>query len=72
VIVWRYPAETLRDDVEYSVEIEAEESGVWVLVARDPEEIPRAVGVIAGDDRTDAQLLLALWGLDALDAPSAE
>jgi hypothetical protein len=65
VIVWRYPAEALPDDVDFSVVIEAEEPGLWVLVARDPEEIPRAVGVIAGDDRTDAQALLALWGLDS-------
>src|SRR5690349_5966475 len=42
VILWRYPAEPLLEDVEYSDEIEAEEPGVWVLVVRDPDNIPRA------------------------------
>ena len=72
MIVWRYPDATLPEDVEYSVEIEAEEQNLWVLVARDPEGIPQAVGVITGDDRTDAQMLLVLWGLDSPESPPPE
>jgi len=64
VILWRYPTQALLDDVEYSAEIEAEEPGVWVLVVRDPDNIPRAIAIITGDDRSDAQTLLTLWGLD--------
>jgi hypothetical protein len=43
-----------------------------VLVARDSEQTPRAVGVIAGGDRADVQTLLALLGLDAPDVGSPE
>ena len=64
MILWRYPTQALLDDVEYSAEIEAEEPGVWVLVVRDPDNIPRAIAIITGDDRSDAQTLLTLWGLD--------
>ena len=62
--MWRYPAETLPEGVEYSAAIEAEQPGLWILVVRGPDEIPQAIGVMTGDDRTDAQTLLTLWGLD--------
>ena len=62
--MWRYPDDLLPNDVEYTAEIEADVPGLWVLVVRDANEIPQAIGVITGDDRTDAQMLLSLWGLD--------
>jgi len=64
MIVWSYPDEMLPKGVEYSAEIEADVPGLWVLVVRDANEIPHAIGVITGDDRTDAQTLLSVWGLD--------
>src|SRR5438128_5365484 len=69
VIVWRYPADALPEGVEYAVEIEADEPGLWVLVVRDQADVPQAIGVMTGDDRTDPQTLLALWGLDRPDVP---
>jgi hypothetical protein len=69
VIVWRYPADALPEGVEYAVEVEADEPGLWVLVVRDRYDVPQAIGVMTGDDRTDAQVLLSLWGLDRPDAP---
>ncbi len=50
--------------MEYTAELEADVPGLWVLVVRDPNEIPQAIGVITADDRTDAQMLFSLWGLD--------
>ena len=64
VIVWRYPADALPEGVEYAIEIEADEPGLWVLVVRDRHDVPQAIGIMTGDDRTDAQALLSLWGLD--------
>jgi hypothetical protein len=69
VIVWRYPADALSEGVEYAVEIEVDEPGLSVLVVRDPDDVPQAIGIITGDDRTDPQALLALWGLDRPDVP---
>ena len=68
-VVWRYPADALPEGVEYAVEIEADEPGLWVLVVRDRNDVPQAIGIMTGDDRTDTQTLLALWGLDRPDVP---
>lgn len=60
-LVWSFPQGPLRPDVEYSVEIEADENGVVVMVARDSFQVPRGIAVAIGDDAADLGEVLSTW-----------
>jgi hypothetical protein len=62
-LLWSYPQGPLPPIVEYSVEIEADEYGVTVMVARDALEIPQGVAVAIGDDPSDLGEVLSMWDI---------
>jgi len=72
-LVWAHPQGPLPDTIEYSVEIEADDRGVRVMVARDDREVPHGIAVAVGDDPTDLGDVLSMWGIgfppDIPDSP---
>jgi hypothetical protein len=62
-LLWAYPQGPLPPHVEYSVEIEADEHAVTVLVARDSHEVLQGVAVAIGDDPSDLGEVLSMWGI---------
>ena len=59
-VVWSYPLGPLPPHVEYSVEIEADEYGVMVMVARDAHDVPYGIAVASGDASGLGEVLI-IW-----------
>ena len=71
-LLWSYPPGPLPSLVEYSVEIEADEHGVTVMVARDDLHVPQGVAVTIGDDAADLGAVLSVWNIGFPPAEPSE
>jgi hypothetical protein len=63
-VVWSYPLGPLPPHVAYSVEIEADDYGVTVMVARDAHDIPYGIAVAFGDEPLGLGEVLAIWDIE--------
>ena len=58
------------------MEIEADDHGVMVMVARDSLEVPHGIAVAVGDDPSDLGEVLSMWEIgfppDVPDSPPGD